>query len=225
MPLSREEVSAGFVAELEDFEALVRSLADDDLGAPTRCEGWSVGDVAAHVIGTMADVAAGRLDGQGTPEVTRRQVEERRGRTAAELADELAGARKAGADLLAVFDDDAWQAPAPGGYEGTLGDGVEALWYDSFLHADDIRAALGRRSVTTGAGLKASVSHVTFELAKRGWGPATVALDGMPEFAVGESGGTGTPRIEGDPFDFVLAATGRADPATVGLDGSVNIYA
>jgi hypothetical protein len=31
----------------------------------TRCEGWTVGDVAAHLVGTMAGIAAGRLAATG----------------------------------------------------------------------------------------------------------------------------------------------------------------
>jgi uncharacterized protein (TIGR03083 family) len=218
MALPRDEVAHGLLAELDAFEALVRSLDADDLSRPSRCEGWTVGDVAAHVVGTMVDVATGRLDGLGTPEFTERQVVERRGRTGAELADELAGARKIAADLLPAFDDETWAGPSPGGYEGTLGDGVEALWYDTYLHADDIRAALGKPSVRGGDGLRASVSHVAFELGKRGWGPATIALEDVPTFEVGGGGR----RVEGDPFEFVLAATGRGDPTPFGVD---NIYA
>ena len=90
----------------------------------------------------------------------------------------------------------------PGGYEGTLGDGVEALWYDTWLHGDDIRAATGRPSVQ-GDGMRSAVSHVRFELAKRGW------VGDVPE--------------EGDAaFGFILAATGRAPS---GPDGPLDIYA
>ena len=140
MTLPRDEVSAGLLDELSDFEKLVRSLDDQQWSTPSRCEGWTVGDVAAHVIGSMADVVGGRLDGLGTPEVTEREVQERRGRTPAQLADECAEVREAAQGLLAVFDDAAWEAPAPGGYQGTLGDGVEALWFDTYLHADDMRS-------------------------------------------------------------------------------------
>ena len=47
-------------------------------------------DVAAHVIGSMADVVSGRLEGLGSPEVTAREVAERTGRSPIELATELA---------------------------------------------------------------------------------------------------------------------------------------
>ena len=54
MTLPREEVLAGLNDELGRFEELIRSLGDDQWQAPTRCEGWTVGDVCAHVTGTMA---------------------------------------------------------------------------------------------------------------------------------------------------------------------------
>jgi uncharacterized protein (TIGR03083 family) len=223
--MKRDEVSVGMVAELERFEELVRGLDDREWATPTRCDGWTVADVAAHVTGTMSDVVAGRLDGQGSPEVTARQVAERRGRTAAEVADELAGAAKAARDVLAMFDDAAWAAPAPGGYQGSLGDGVEALWYDTYLHGDDIRAAVGRSSLR-GEGLRCSVHHVAHELTRLGWGPAILALNGIEEVPVGEGGEGGAGRrITGDPFQFVLASTGRADPTSIGLDPGINIYA
>jgi hypothetical protein len=152
--------------------------------------------------------------------VTQRQVDERRGRSPAELADELDADAKIAADLVAGFDDSTWNGPAPAGIPGTLGEGVEALWYDAYLHADDIRAAIGRSS-ERGPGLRASVSHVVDELERRGWGPATLALDGMPETNVGGGGGR---RITGDALEFTLVATGRRDPSTLGLDASVNIY-
>jgi len=220
MTLPREDVTVGLIAELDNVEALLRSLDDADWAKPSRCAGWTVAGVASHAIGGLADVVNGRLDGLGSPEVTQREVEERAGRSPSELADEAAAVRKQAADMLAIFDDAAWEAPAPGGYDGTLGDGVEALWFDLYTHADDIRDAIGRPS-QPGDGLRASASHIATELTKRKWGPATIALDGLPEFSV--SGGAGH-RIEGDPLSFVLAATGRADPASLGLDDSVNLY-
>ena len=220
MALARTEVTEGLVAELESFGDLIRPLDAASWTTPTRCEGWTVADVAAHVVGSIADVAAGQLEGLGTPEVTAREVAERRGRTPADVADELVLVTKQAADLAAVFDDAVWDTPAPGGYDGTLGQGVEALWYDTYLHGDDIRAALDRPSVG-GPGLRVSVHHVADELAKRGWGPATLAFDGIEEVAVGSGG----PRRGGDALAFVLAATGRADPAPFQPGAPVNIYA
>ena len=201
MALDRRVVSDGLLEELDRFEELIRSINGDEWERPSTCEGWTVGDVARHVVGTMADVAAGQLDGLGTPEVTEREVRERAGRSPAEIADECVQVRKIAAELLPGFDDDAWQAPSPGSFEGTLGDGVEALWYDTWLHADDIRQALGRpREI--GPSLAGGVSHVVWELRKRGW-------QGEP------------PTGEQAQMEFVLSATGRAPLQ----DGLINIYA
>lgn len=197
MALPRELVTSEYLRELDEFAALVRSLDEREWGTPSRCAGWTVADVAAHVAGTLASVVAGDFDGLGTPEVTRREVETRRGRAPGEVADEIDAAAKVAADMLAGFDDAIWDGPAPPGVPGTLGDGVEALWYDAYLHGDDICAATGRAS-QRGIGLQAAVSHVATQLGQRGGG---------------------------DALEFVLAATGRADPVPLGLDESVNIYA
>ena len=202
MALARDVVADGLLEELDRFEQLVRSIDEKEWDRPSRCEGWTVGDVARHVVGGMADVAAGRVDGLGSPEVTARQVAERAGRSPAEIADECAGVRKAAAGMLPMFDDDAWAGPSPGGYDGSLGDGVEALWYDAWLHGEDIRAGIGRPAEAMGNGLAGGISHVAFELRKRGW--------------EGE-----VPTGDDDRWQFVLEATGRA-PAR---DGLINIYA
>jgi uncharacterized protein (TIGR03083 family) len=217
--LSRREVTSGLVEELDAFAALLGSLNADDWSQPTRCTGWSVGDVAAHVTGSMADVVSGRLDGLGSDEATAREVAERSGRSAADVIQELTDVTKLASEIAAGFDDATWEAPAPSDFPGTLGQGVEALWYDTYLHGDDIRAALGRPS-ERGAGLRASVHHMAFEFERLGWGPATLAFDGIEPVPVGGGGA----RHTGDALEFVLVATGRADPALLGPDAPINIY-
>jgi uncharacterized protein (TIGR03083 family) len=217
--LDRDQISAGVLAELDAFAELVGPLDAAALDAPSRCAGWTVRDVAGHMVGQITDVVNGRLDGLGSPEATARQARERAGRSGTELADELTEDRARTAEMLGLFDDVAWAAPVSSDFDGTIGDGVLALWYDGYLHADDIRAALGMQSVR-GAGLGASIHHVADELAKQNWGPATLALDGVDVVDVGRGG----EKISGDALAFVLAATGRADPSPLGLDESVNIY-
>ena len=104
--------------------------------------------------------------------------------------------------------------------ELSLGDGVLTLWYDTYVHADDVRDAIGAPS-DRGAGLGASIGYLARELTTRGWGPATLALDDVPTQTVGGGG----PTVAGDPLEFVLVATGRRDPGALGLDATVNIYA
>lgn len=220
MTLSLSEVGPGLQQEYQDFADLLLSLSDEEWNAPTRCEGWTAANVAAHVVGILTDVVNGRLAELGTPETIARQVDERRGRSPQEVAEELAASGKVAADMVSTFTDELWEMPAPPGVDGSLGSGVEALWYDTVVHADDIRRAVGRPSETTRDGIRASVSHVAAELEKLGWGPATLALDGIEEYKVGTGEGT---RVTGDPFQFVLAATGRADSAP--FADVPNIYA
>jgi uncharacterized protein (TIGR03083 family) len=214
MGLPRQETLTGTADELAQFEALVRPLTATQWQAPTRCAGWAIGDVAAHVTGTIADIATGRLAELAAPDASARQVAERRGRPPREVADELQQATKVVGDVAAGFDDAAWSGPAPSGIPGTLGQGIEAIWYDTYIHAEDIRSALGRQP-ERGPGLRVSVSHLADLLGRRGWGPAVLALDGLDEVPV--SGG--------DPLTFVLVATGRLAAAEMGLERSVNVYA
>lgn len=217
--LNRAEITTGILTELDDFGALIRPLDAGSLATPSRCEGWTVRGVAGHMAGQMTDVVEGRLDGLGGPEATARQAQQRAGRSGEELADELAEDRGRAAEMLALFDDDAWNGPVGSDYDGTLGEGVLALWLDGYVHADDIRAALGMPSVRT-PGLNASLHYVARDLAQRGWGPATLALDGVDVIDVGSGG----EKITGDPLQFLMAATGRADPSPLGLDERVNIF-
>ena len=219
MALPRTVTQAEFAGELERFEALVRSVDAAGWDRPSRCAGWSAGDVARHVVGQFADVVAGRFDGLGSDEATQREVDERQGRGPDAVADELAGIIPSLAGLLAAFDDAAWSSPSPNG-TGTLGEGVEALWSDMVLHADDIRSAVGR-DAPADVDPTAAVSHIADVLTQRGWRPATIALDGLPRFDVSGGGD----EITGQPWPFALAATGRGDPSQLGLDASVNIYA
>ena len=71
-----------------------------------------------------------------------------------------------------------------------------------------------------GDGLAASVEYLAGELTTKGWGPATLALDGVPRYDVGDGGR----EVSGDPMQFVLVATGRAAPETMGLEPGVSIY-
>jgi uncharacterized protein (TIGR03083 family) len=217
MTLAREQTVAGLEAELAEFEALIRSLSDDEWDRTSRCGGWSAGDVAKHVTGQLADVVAGRFDALGQPDATQRQVDERRGQGPSAVADELAQARAGASAIANAIDDAAWEGPGPVG--GSLGSGVEALWFDAYVHADDIRDAVGR-APEMGPGLIASSSHIAQILTDQGYRPVTLALDGQDEYAVAGGG----ERVTGDPHQFMLVATGRLDPALLGLDPAVNIY-
>ena len=216
MGLGREEAIAGLLEEYDAFGALVRSLDDKQWTQPSRCAGWTAGDVARHVVGTATDVATGVV-GTHTPE---EEVAERKGRTATEIADELDTALVTLRNLASIINDDAWNGPSPVP-DLTMRQGILTVIYDLYVHNDDIRAAVGMPPAGAGLGLDASVEYLAEQLDARSWGPATLALDGVEKTDIG---GGGDP-VTGEARQFVLVATGRSDPSTLGLDQTVNIYA
>jgi uncharacterized protein (TIGR03083 family) len=215
MAFTREQTIDGILSDWSATAELLRSLSDDEWRAPSRCEGWEVRDVAGHMVGLVVDAIAGKA-GQRTPD---EQAAERRERSPQEVAEELDRAIASARQVFAGFDDATWAGPS-GVPDLTMAEGVEALWFDGYIHDDDMRAAVGRPPLES-AGLRMSVEHLATLLNQRGWGPATIAVDGVPEQSIGQGG----PKVSGDPRQFVLAATGRADPEPLGLDPSVNVYA
>jgi uncharacterized protein (TIGR03083 family) len=197
--LPRPQVSQGLISEYQAFADLVGSLDETEWATPSRCDGFDVRDVAGHVIGLAEDTAAGKPGSRNAEE----EAASVRTDTPARAADRLRVALGPISALLDGADDAMWDAPV-GVADLTLGQGVLLLWYDAFVHADDIRAAIGRPS-DTGPGLDASVVYLLGELDKRGFDTA-----GLPVT---------------DRMQFVLVATGRADASTLGVDPGVNIYA
>jgi uncharacterized protein (TIGR03083 family) len=211
-------VVPGFLEEYANCAALLRGVDAEGWRSPTRCADWCVADVAGHVVGQLSDVVSLRLEGLGTEEVNTRQVQERRGRNALDLLAELEPAIDAAGNLANAFDDDAWGAPAPGDPSRSLGGAVLTLWFDTFVHLDDMAGAL-RGSAPGGRGLTGALSHVTDILTDRSWGPRTLKCGEVGLFEISGGG----PSLACDPMDFVLAAAGRLDPSVLGLDSSVVI--
>lgn len=202
MDLTQAQLVSGLRAEWESFAALIGSLSPAEWDAPTRCTGWAVRDVAGHVTGSAADSARGTI-GTRTAD---QQAASLRGHGAADLAETLSAAASRLCPFLLSLDDETWAGPSPVP-ERSLGNGVLTLWYDTFVHGDDIRAALGQPS-QDGPGLTASVLWLRAELDRRRWPGAGLLREDLP-----------------DPMRFVLVAAGRADAAELGLHESVNVHA
>src|SRR3954451_9854877 len=137
MGLGREEGIAGLLAEYETFGGLVRSLDAQQWEAPSRCAGWTAGDVARHVVGTATDVANGVV-GTHTPD---EEGAQRQGGTATQIADELETAMGTLRNLASVINDDVWNGPAPVP-DLTMRQGILTLIYDLYVHNDDLPAAV-----------------------------------------------------------------------------------
>lgn len=218
--MGREEIVAGALGDYHGFAELLRGLDDAGLTTPTRCDGWTVAHVAGHVVGQLDDITNLRFAEASAPDSPDKQAARNLGRAPAELATELDVLATALEQALAGFDDAAWDGPVdPSLGTQTVGEGVLALWDDTYVHADDVRSALGQ-TPDRGPGLRAGVVRVAQVLTERGWGPATLVLDGMERIDIGGGGHD----VTGDPYEFLMVATGRADPAVLGLDETVNVY-
>ncbi len=215
MTTSGAEIANKVLQTYEGFAQMIESLDAKAWHARTRCTGWAVCDVAGHVVGLATDSASGNPGGR-TPDEHAAQL---RGRSPQELATQLRASVAGLHAFLRTLDESAWTGPSPMP-DRTLTEAVTGLWFDTYLHDDDVRAALYLEP-ERGAPLTFAVAVLAKTLTRNGWGPATLELDDTPPFDIGAGG----PKITGDPYQFVLAATGRADAATLGLDPSVNIYA
>jgi uncharacterized protein (TIGR03083 family) len=211
----RQATIEGAIAEYGAFAALLDGLTPAQWETATRCTGWRVRDVAGHVLGGAADIIAGAVGGRTADEQARAHGGGSPVETARDLREASGRVRKA----LERLDDAVWSLPSPMG-DRNVGEAVLSLWHDTFVHADDIRAALGLPP-DRGPGLEATVRWLRLALERRGWGPARLVLDGLGTYAIGEGG----PELRGDPMTFVLVATGRAEPERFGADAGVNVYA
>ena len=213
----RESTVAGALAEYAAFADLLHGLTAEQWEAPTRCDGWRVRDVAGHVLGGAADIIAGAVGTRTAGEQARAHRGGTPAGTAAELREATGRVRKA----LEALNDEVWARPGPVA-GSSVGEAVLMLWQDTYVHADDIRAALGLPS-DRGPGLEATVRWLVLTLERRGWGPARLVLDGLGTWPVGSGG----PELRCDPLTFALVATGRAEPARLGtgVGPDVNVYA
>ena len=95
-----DEAHALLCTELDRFIALVETLGTDDLGRPTACTAWNVGDILAHQAGGYASGLGYRQmfrqyaviprGGQLIEDaINQRQLQQRAGRSPAELIAEL----------------------------------------------------------------------------------------------------------------------------------------
>jgi uncharacterized protein (TIGR03083 family) len=210
----RARTITGLLDEYHSFAELIGTLNASDWTRETRCTGWQVRDVAGHVVGQALDAVSGTI-GTRTPE---EQAAALRGESPTALAARLHSAMDSVARLATAFDDAAWSAPSPA--PGlTLGQGVHALLNDAYVHGDDVRAALGL-PFEAGPGLHASLDFVLGALLRDDAVAAEPAVARLLGVSVSHF-----PRQTGMAVhEFLLAATGRGDPAGLGLPDSVNIF-
>lgn len=154
-----------------DLVDLGGTLDDAAFSLPTACPGWTVKDQFSHVIGTeLLLEGASAPDAAAPPgahvrnelgELNERFVEARRAvagpRVVAELA-ELAARRLA---ALRELDAEAWDAlgPSPIGMVPYV-DYMGLRVFDSWVHDQDVRGALGRPGARGGAGERVALDRM-----------------------------------------------------------------
>lgn len=210
----RDQTMTGLLHEYESFAELIGTLDNLKRTRQTRCTGWQVRDVAGHVVGQAIDTVSGTI-GSRTAED---QASALRGDSPTALAARLHTAMDSVTRLMTVFDDALWSAPSP--VPGlTIGQGMHSLLLDAYMHGDDIRAALGR-PFDAGPGLHASLDFVLGALLRGDTAatePAIAQLLAVPADHFSQKTGIAVQ-------DFLLAATGRCDPARLLLPDTINIF-
>ena len=135
--------------------AVLGALEEDQWAAASRCKGWSVQDVIAHLVGTnqfwALSIASARqgaptrflttFDPVATPEL---MVDAVRHQSAADTLAQFRETNEAMAEALAELDAEGWLAPAEGppGHIPLCAMVAHALW-DSWIHERDIVVPLG----------------------------------------------------------------------------------
>ena len=210
----RSRTISGLIDEYNSFAQLIGALDDSAWTRETRCTGWQVRDVAAHVVAQAVDTVSGTI-GTRTPD---EQAVALRGESPIALAAQLHTALTSITQLATVIDEAVWSAPSP--VPGlTLGQGMHALLQDAYVHGDDVRAALGL-PFDSGPGLHASLDFVLGALLRDDTArnePVIARLLAVPADHFTAQTGMAA-------HDFLLAATGRCDPASLRLPESVNIF-
>ncbi|MEB3033299.1 maleylpyruvate isomerase family mycothiol-dependent enzyme [[Mycobacterium] nativiensis] len=210
----RAQTISQLLDEYQHFADLLSSIEVAAWNRATRCSKWQVCDVAGHVVGQAVETVNGTI-GTRTPD---QQAASLRHLPPSTLALQLLDARSKTAVLAATFDDSDWEKSSPLPYF-TIGQGMHSLLADTFIHADDIRAALGRPSAT-GPALYTSIGFILglHSRDKAALADQDVApLLHLPPESIAEATGL-------DPHEFLLAATGRRDATSLGLPPCINVF-
>jgi uncharacterized protein (TIGR03083 family) len=135
--------------------SLLSGLDDEQWATPSRCEGWSVRDVIAHLVSTnqfWAFSIGAALAGEPTrflatfdPVASPAElVDAGRSEPSSGVLDRFVATTEAIADAVGGLDDDGWSTlgEAPPGHVPLRAVALHALW-DSWIHERDIVLPLG----------------------------------------------------------------------------------
>lgn len=224
MKVTQADISGAMRAEREELVAYLEGVPDGAWDKATLCEGWRVRDVVAHLVGNAADIVAQRLEGAGSVEYNQRQIDERADSSPTELLTEWSEQGPALEQAMAAVPQEMWDSPYPP--FGTVGQALQRLLEDIWVHAQDIRLPLGD-GTTSGPGLDATLDVLEREIPERfgrlapGVGEVVIETDGVTRTAtVGEGE---TLKVRGKAVDVALMATGRVSLDEAVADGRLEI--
>jgi uncharacterized protein (TIGR03083 family) len=179
-----DDVATPVMRQRSRLADLLTGLDDQQWAAPSRCEGWSVQDVIAHLVTTnqfwALSIAAGvggeptRFLAEFDPVATPAQmVEAVRAWTPAETLERFIESNDALEVLIETLDDRSWSAlaEAPVGHLAVRLVALHALW-DSWIHERDVALPLGLEAVEEPDEIAAALIYVA------GLGPAFLRSGG-----------------------------------------------
>jgi uncharacterized protein (TIGR03083 family) len=155
--LDKSDVLGGLFAVWDEIDTVLAGLADDQWQAQTPLPGWTVHDVAAHLIGTES-----MLRGAATPEadvdvstlkhvrndigvMNERWVRKLRGVGAADMLEKFRATTAQRREALSGMGDADWnQITATPAGPDTYGRFMRVRIFDCWMHEHDIRDALGQ---------------------------------------------------------------------------------
>ncbi|MEU0681047.1 MULTISPECIES: maleylpyruvate isomerase family mycothiol-dependent enzyme [Streptomyces] len=175
---------------------LLRARGDGDFALPvTACPGWTVRDVLAHCSAALSRVVESRYEKDVfSPASNQRDIDERAGWTTARILDELDHGMTEAGPVIAKA--------------GGVLDGV-AL--GEWVHAGDVRDALGEPGAYAGAGLPFALALLAQVTGARGHVPLHADLDDADEpVRLGDASGERPPaRFIGDGPTLMRLYAGR----------------
>ncbi|MGY4277609.1 maleylpyruvate isomerase family mycothiol-dependent enzyme [Streptomyces sp. M18.1] len=153
-------------AERDELLPLLRSRTDADFALPVAaCPGWTVRDVLAHCSSALTRAVENRFErGVFSPESNDRDIAERADWTNAQVLDELErGMTEAGPVI------------------GRAGGVLDMLALGEWVHAGDVRVALGEPGAYAGRGLPEALALLGTLTRDRGHVPLHADLDDVDE--------------------------------------------
>ncbi len=195
-------------AERDALVPLLRRRADADFALPVAaCPGWTVRDVLAHCSAALSRVVESRFEkGVFSPGSNERDIAERAEWTNARVVDELERGMTEAGPLIA-------KAGGP----------LDVLALGEWVHAGDVRVALGEPDAYAGAGLPYALELLAQVTCLKGHLPLHADLDDADEpLRLGGTSGERPPaRYIGDGPTLVRLYAGRSvDGASYELAGA-----